>query len=177
MVRPPDAPTPEASTAIDFGWRAHQAIQDWTRSVDAKASIVLTFETAVAAVAARELVNDRGRLADATGFKLFLAIAIGTLLGVAVLAALNVVLPRLARRRTRRRAQEGLIFFGHLRLRSENDIAIALKDLDDVGVVEQLASQLSVTSKVAWRKHASLQVSITCFGLGALALIGALLAY
>jgi hypothetical protein len=162
---------------VDFGWRAHQAIQEWTRSVDAKASIVLTFETVVAAVAARELAKDTGAFANATGFKLAIAIAIGALLGVAVLAAVSVVLPRLARRRTRKHYAHGLIYFGHLRLRSVDDIAKALEGLEDGRVIRQLASQLSVTSKVAWRKHASLQLSITCFVLGALGLVAGLIGY
>ncbi len=161
---------------VDFGWRAHQAVQEWTRSVDAKASIVLALETAVAAVAARELTKDTSPFASATGFKLALALAIAALLGVAVLAALSVVLPRLARRRTHKHSADGLIYFGHLRLRSEDDIAAALERLDDSRVIRQFASQLSVTSRVAWRKHAFLQLSIACFVLGALGLVAALIA-
>jgi len=43
---PPDTPLP----GIEFGWRVHLAIQEWTKSVDQKASIFLVFCVALAAL-------------------------------------------------------------------------------------------------------------------------------
>jgi hypothetical protein len=56
-VSPPPAAAGTDRTGIDFGWRAHEAVQGWTASVDIKASIVLVVETAVAGAATQALIT------------------------------------------------------------------------------------------------------------------------
>jgi hypothetical protein len=76
------------------------------------------------------------------------------------LFTLSVVLPSLKRRRNKAIADQGLVFFGHLRHRSVEDIEAALLDLSQQEVIRQLASQMQVTSKIAWRKHVRLQAAL-----------------
>jgi hypothetical protein len=172
---PPPAPQAAIAevdrTGIDFGWRAHEAVQGWTASVDGKASIVLVVETAVAGAATQALVTDDGLLHQATGLHLACAIVAATLLTVAVACSLWVVFPRLERSRTRRLAAKGLVYFGHLRERCVDDIVQALAELTPEQERRQLASQLHVTGEVAWRKHAWLQRSLACFTVGAVLLV------
>ena len=58
------------SPGNEFGWRAHQAIQAWTSSVDVKSSIVVVIETAVAAARAKALITEKGELHSAVGLHL-----------------------------------------------------------------------------------------------------------
>jgi len=160
-----------------FGWRAHEAIQGWTASVDVKASIVVVVETAVAGAATRAVITRQGELHAAVGLHLATAIAAATFLVLAVVCALWVVFPRLERRRTARLASDGLVYFGHLRKRSPDDIAAALDALTPEEERRQLASQLHITGRVAWRKHAWLQRSLLLFAFGAVLLVISFVAF
>lgn len=150
LSRPPttDGPPP----GIDFGWRVHLAIQEWTKSVDQKASIILVFSVALATLAGHEVFNATGGLHDASGLRLWLVRAMGLAFGASAVLAVSVVLPRLRHRAARRDAPTGLVYFGHLRHRSAADIERHLRTLDDDEALAQLARQLQATSAVAWRK-------------------------
>ena len=100
-----------------------------------------------------------------------------SVLVLAVVCALWVVFPRLERRRTAERAPQGLVYFGHLRLRDPPDLADALASLTSDEERRQLAMQLHVTGNVAWRKHAWLQRSVALFALGASALVTSFVAF
>lgn len=162
---------------VEFGWRVHVALQEWTKAVDQKASIMLVFSTAIATLAVREVLDPEGGLHNASGSKLWAVRAMAIAFAVAALAAVSVVLPRLRRRAARREAAGGLIYFGHLRHRSIADIESALRNLDDAEALSHLAKQLKVSSAIAWRKHARLQlavgslvVAITLFAIAQFAL-------
>src|SRR5438876_9617638 len=86
--RPADPPAP----GLELAWRGHQAIQDWTKSVDQKASIVLVFATALAGVAARDALAKDGALAPAHALTLRVGRAMGPLCPLAAVHALAVVL-------------------------------------------------------------------------------------
>lgn len=152
----PGGPPP----GIDFGWRVHLAIQEWTKSADQKASIILVFSVALATVAGHEVFNATGGLHDASGVRLWLVRAMGAAFAASALLAVWVVLPRLRRGALRRDAPAGLVYFGHLRHRSAADIERQLRALDDDEALAQLARQLMATSAVAWRKHARLQLAM-----------------
>jgi pycsar effector protein len=169
-------PTLPTDAGVEFGWRAHQAIQGWTSSVDTKASIALVIETAVAAAALRALITDKGPLHNATGLHLATSIAAATVLVLAVGCAVLVILPRLDRGNANGQTT-GLVYFGHLRHRSAENIARALADLTPDEERRQLAAQLHVTSEVAWRKHDWLQRSLALFPLGAALLVVAFTAF
>ena len=160
MWRRSAPPTRDAPPGIDFGWRVHVAIQEWTKSVDQKASIILVFSVALATLAGREVFNATGGLHDASGARLWLVRAMGLAFATSAALATSVVLPHLRRRRARREAPSGLVFFGHLRHRSVTDIERQLRTLDHDEALGQLARQLKATSAIAWRKHARLQLAM-----------------
>lgn len=160
-----------------FGWEAHIAVQEWTASVDVKSSIVIVVEAAVAGAASKALISRTGELHGATGLQLAIAIAAMSSLVLAVVLAIWVVFPRLARRRTSQHAAEGLIYFGHLRDRTPEDIERALARMTPAEERRQLARQLHVISDVAWRKHAHLQASLFAFAVGSVLLVLAFVAF
>jgi len=153
-----------------FGWRAHEALQGWTASVDAKASIGLLVEVAVAGAAVRSLLTVNDELSQAVGVHLALVILTLAGLAVSVSCALGVVFPRLARW-PRKENERGLLFFGHLRNRDVKSIERGLASMDVVEERRQLAEQLQVMSRIAWRKHAWLQTSIIMLVLGSAGLL------
>jgi hypothetical protein len=166
-----------ADAGLDFAWHVHEAVQSWTASVDAKASIVLAVEVAVAGAAVHLLIGEQGGLGDLRGVHLLLSLLALLLLGVALFCALAVVFPRLARRGPAAKSPDGLIYFGHLRERTPDSIS---HDLGRLGPAEErrhLAGQLQVTAEIAWRKHSWLQISLLSLVIGSLVLVANLLAY
>lgn len=159
--------SPGQDHRLDFAWRVHQAIQEWTRSVDQKASIVLVFVTALGTLAARDVLVEAGGLYDPHGCQLWAVRTMGVLFVFAALLALSVVLPQLRRMETKREAPHRLIYFGHLRHRTAADIKEAFSRLDASSALDQLAEQLHATSRIAWKKHARLQASLVCLVLAA----------
>jgi hypothetical protein len=145
----------------------HLAIQDWTKSVDQKASIFLVFNTALATLAGREVFNVHGGLHQTSGTTLWVVRVMGICFAMSALLAISVVLPRLRRRATRRDAAHGLVYFGHLRHRTVEDIERGLHDLDDDEALAQLARQLKATAVIAWRKHVRLQAAMIALVIAA----------
>jgi hypothetical protein len=119
----------------------------------------------------------RGILHDTHGLHLAVAIVAVVLLALAVGSALWVVFPRLERRVGCPRVEPGLIYFGHLRKRSVDDIEKALSGLDEAGERHEIARQLRVTAQVAWTKHAWLQKSLVFLAAGVCVLVVALVAF
>lgn len=148
-----------------FAWRTHEALQGWTASVDGKASIVLVVEVAVAGAAVQSLYGD---LDAAGGVHLAAIIATLVALGLSVGCALGVVFPRLARRQAQ---GSGLLFFGHLRGRTVAEIDKGLAAMAIADEREQLAAQLHIMARVAWRKHTWLQTSIVMLVVGGIGLM------
>lgn len=176
--RPEPSPSPPPrSTGNDFGWRTHEAVQAWTASVDIKSSIVIVIETAVTGAGLKALVTEKGELHGTEGLQLATAISAVSALVAAVACALWVVFPRLERIRTPGAAPDGLIYFGHLRARSEADIANALAGMSPTEERAQLARQLRITGDIAWRKHSWLQRSLTLFVVGSALLVLAFVAF
>lgn len=158
---------PEDDRGVEFGWKAHAAIQDWTRTVDQKASITLVFTTALGTLAAREVLSPEGGLHNPVGAQLWAVRGMGLLFATAALLALGVVFPQLRRRKAKAEAHAGLVYFGHLRFRCPADVEAALARLDPGEARHQLARQLVHTGRIAWRKHAFLRWSL-CALVGAI---------
>jgi Family of unknown function (DUF5706) len=176
--RPSPLPSDETRPlGNQFGWEVHIALQAWTDSVDMKSSIVVVVEAAVTAAATKALVTKTGEMHAATGLRLATAIVALLLLALAVALALWVVFPRLKPRRTAASAATGLIYFGHLRARSADDIERALAAMTPAEERRQLARQLQVISDVAWRKHSFLQASLWAFAVGSILLVAAFVAF
>lgn len=171
----PARPADERALGNELGWRAHEAIQGWTASVDAKASIALVVQTALAGAALHALIADDGELHDAVGLHLACAIVAVALLVASVACSLWVIFPRLHRQRND--LAPGLIYFGDLRRRPPDEIAEALATMTAKEERMQLAQQMWITSGVAWRKHAWLQRALGTFALGAILLVASYVAF
>jgi hypothetical protein len=162
---------------VDFAWRVHGLTQDWIRNVDQKAAIILAIVVAMSGFAATQVFTETGSLYAVTDEIRQWAIRVmGGALLVAGGAALYAVFPNLKRRRAAEFADSGLIYFGHLRHRSRSEIKAALERMDDNEQLGQLSLQLEQTSRIAWDKHARLQiaqvsltVSVVAFLVGELA--------
>jgi hypothetical protein len=153
-------PSSKSTHGTEFGWRVHGLIQDWIRNVDQKASIILAITVAMSGYAAAQVFTTSGSLHAVTDCsrQWWIRIMAGALL-LAGAAALTAVFPNLKRRRARRLAKTGLIYFGHLREQSRAEIRKALADMDEETVLDQLSLQLEQTSRIAWKKHALLQLA------------------
>lgn len=149
---------------VEFGWKVHAALDSWTGKVDTKASIALAIESAVFGFVVT-LSKHGERLASLDGTRLTLyRVGIGLLLA-ALLFALMVVMPQLNRRQAKKNWQSNMIYFGHLRRWDPQKLAKALSRGQPYET--QLANQLVSMSKIAWRKHARLQWSLSFFVGGA----------
>jgi hypothetical protein len=142
-------------------------LNDWTAKVDFKASIVLALEVGVLGLVVT-LSGDKGPLHQLSGWHVIAyragvgALFLGALLGM------GVVIPQLNRRRTRKTGQEwhtNTIYFGHLRHWDDKALTARLNERQDS--VEQLSRQLIAMSRIAWRKHSLLQVSMISLAVGA----------
>lgn len=128
----------------------------------------MVFSVALATLAGREVFEAQGGLHDASGVKLWAVRVMGISFAISALAAVSVVLPRLRRGAARREAPHGLVYFGHLRHRTAEDIERHLRQLDEEEALAQLARQLKATAAIAWRKHARLQAAMFALVLAAL---------
>jgi hypothetical protein len=154
-----------SSDGLDFAWRVHAALNDWTAKVDTKASIVLSLETAIL-VAVIAFSAPKGVLGRLGGLPVNL-FRLGVLLlaGAVVLSGL-VVLPRLHRRAAQRDWEHNMIYFGHLKRWDIQDLTDRLQELKPKEILGQLAKQLVTMSRIAWRKHTLLQYSMAFALLG-----------
>nr|WP_246406120.1 Pycsar system effector family protein [Modestobacter versicolor] len=90
-----------------------------------------------------------------------------------VVAVALVVKPRVRRRDVAGEWPQNYIFFGHLQFWSPADLEVALAERPLLPV---LTRQLVNMSKIAWRKHLLVEVSLLCAVVGtALVVLAALL--
>lgn len=151
------SPRPNSQDPVEFAWRVHAALDSWTGKVDAKASITLAIEGAALGFVVS--LSDKGRrFTDLHGLSLYLFTAGLVLLLAALVAAALVVMPQLSRRQTRQEWRTNMIYFGHLRHWDPEELARAITSRPPIDKL--LARQLVVMSKIAWRKHSQLQLSI-----------------
>lgn len=150
---------------ISFAWKTHSAITDWTAKVDYKAAIVLSLGGVVLGFFVT--LSGHGRvLANLHGAALIVEqIGLSACI-IGVLLAGLVVAPRLNRRQTRTSWRENVVYFGHLRYWDPKDLAERLQSLDAGQQLVIMATQLVTTSKIAWRKHSTLQWSMALLLLG-----------
>jgi hypothetical protein len=153
--------------ALENAWKIHGAITDWTGKVDSKASIALALETGVTA-GVLNLCGGHRRLSHIHGWNMWPFYAGWVLLVVALLFVLSVVRPRLRSRAVEEESASSYVFFGHVRHWTPEELEKVLRENDLLPV---LAKQLVDTSAIAWRKHKSLQISMTILPI-AVALLG-----
>lgn len=172
--RNPDQATPGPDTSgqrgVEFGWKTHSAINEWTAKVDSKAAIVLSLGGLLLGFIIT--LSSSGRpLADLQGWHLIVGrVGVG-LTALGVLLAAFVVTPRLNRRHTRATWKDNFIYFGHLRHWKPANLRSKLKALDVDQELDLLATQLVGTAKIAWYKHSLLQFAMASLVLGVLLVV------
>lgn len=158
------------ATAQDFAWKVHSALADWTGRVDTKASIALSLEAAVMVLIISQS-EERKPLSGLADLSLILYRVGFAALLCAIFFSLLVVVPQLKRRKLGAEAPDGLIYFGHLRLRTPEDVEASLRD--PALRLPALSRQLVAMAKIAWRKHVFLQASLVLAAASAMAFLGA----
>lgn len=159
--------------AVDTAWRVHAAVVDWTGKVDTKASYTLTLETAV--MVGVVTLSSNGRvLTTLEGWRQVSFVAGAALLVGAILCAAFVVLPRLrSRKKLQAEAATNFIYFGHLKFSHPSAIARQLNNAE--ALLPALANQLHQMSRIAWRKHRFVQISMLLAIVGVIAISAAAL--
>ncbi|ARF74877.1 hypothetical protein B7C62_23565 [Kitasatospora albolonga] len=141
---------------------------EWTARVDVKASVVLTLEIAI--LAGLVTVSTEGDL-SVGGARLVLLVAGACFLVAAVVSAVMILMPRMRVRRMRDEAPHDFVYFGHLRLWDPVALAEALGH----DVLNALTRSIVINSRIAWRKHWLLRLSIILALAGGLLLLLGLL--
>lgn len=153
----------DGNDGVEFAWKVHSTVDSWTARVDTKASIVLGIEAALAGFVIT-LSSKGGRLSGLHGYRMDVDRVGLVFLVASVLLSLAAVWPQLGRRKARQNWSANRIYFGHLRLWDPNKLAAEL--VKSAPSEAQLALQLVTMSKIAWRKHAFLQWSLSCLVVG-----------
>lgn len=148
---------------LEFAWKLHDNLSDWTARVDVKASIALAIEAAVLGFVIT-LTTDEKPLAGLVCWPAWILLGGVAMLGASVLLAILVVFPQLRGRHLRSEYQSNYVYFGHLRLWEASSLASRLEShTDDVEVISR---QLVRMSEIVWRKHVWLQWSLSLLILG-----------
>lgn len=147
---------------LHFAWQVHSQQEVWIEKADFKASLFLPMQLGILTILGAALLSNRR---PHLNLIVEICVALGMLVvGVAIALTTLVVIPRLGSD-----AQEkiDLIYFGHLRNLDAATIKARLADLDDDGALSALSRQLSVLSKVNWRKHQLIRWGIFATSIGA----------
>jgi hypothetical protein len=161
-------------STIDFAWQVHAAMESSTSRADLKASVLLALQGGAIVVASTSQVVG----ADATSSGRAMVFAVGTaVLIVAMCLAAAALMPALGSpRRQRREHRRNIVYFGHIRMWPGDQLIRRLVALTDDEKVAMVAAQLAVLSRLNWRKHRLLQLSVVLTMLAFLGLVTAVVA-
>lgn len=159
----------ERST-LEFLWQAHAAQEDWTAKVDVKASLLLAANAAAITVIAMAFQMDRAASAAAPPCLLVSIAILGFLSGTLLAGA--AVFPLLGPSKT---PEPGLIYFGHVRTRTQEEYVKEALSADSQAFARQVAEQVHAMAGRNWLKHRLVQAALICSGLGLLASVAAAL--
>lgn len=156
---------------IEFAWKTHAAVTDWTAKVDTKSAIVLSLGGALLGFFVTLSTNGR-ILTNLQGWHLIVERIGLASAALGVLFAALVVLPRLNRRKTKRHWKDNFVYFGHLRHWDPVKLKARLQQLTEDDELQVLSNQLIATSRIAWYKHGLLQAAMVLLvaGVGVVAL-------
>ncbi|WP_175374888.1 Pycsar system effector family protein [Tsukamurella pulmonis] len=147
---------------VDTAWKIHAALADWTGKVDTKATFALTIESAL--IAGVVTLSADGRpLNGLTGWAAMWYWCGTLLLAAGAVTAGSVVRPRLRKAELQAESEGNFIYFGHLQHLTPDQIAEHLKE---TALLPVLSKQLSEMSKIAWKKHRQVQLSLSFAPVG-----------
>ena len=159
-VRPGDVrPGHDSAVGVNFAWRTHQALVGWTASVDTKAAITLSLGGVILGFyisqgSSNHILLSAHRWQSVTEIIGMCLTVIGVIISGLVIA------PRLNRRLTKKNWQQNYLYFGHLRSWDTHRLKRALTELDNDQELELLSAQLVAMARIAWYKHALLQLAL-----------------
>jgi hypothetical protein len=146
------------NSARELAWRLHSNAEAASARADLKVSIMLAFQgSAFVLVATSRIIafGSTHRLSSVA-----ITVVLVLLLG-AIAPGVAAIAPTLGSRREHRRDHpHQYIYFGHLRLWDRAALAARLTSTDADAEIEMLAPQMIAISRLTWRKHRLLQVSI-----------------
>ncbi|MFI6444592.1 Pycsar system effector family protein [Kitasatospora sp. NPDC050543] len=158
--------TVSTTAGLDAAWRIHGSLADWVGRVDVKASFALSLATAalVAITSVAQTVQISGahsqRRQTATLVDLWVS---AVLVAAALVFAIAAVAPRIGSRGEPDEWRHNVIYFGHLRYWSADELAAALAEQD---LLPALSGQLVALSRIAWAKHVRVRTSLVLGGVG-----------
>jgi hypothetical protein len=158
-------PEPEKEPFEAYAWRVNQALHDWTSKVDAKASVILTLETAILSMIV-VFVRTGKRLDQLTPLESWTFKGGVVMLVCAIILAGSAVFPQLNRRDAQRNWRSNYVYFGHLRRWEPLGLIQALEGGTPEKKKEVISTQLIALSKIIWRKHSFLQCSMILVAAG-----------
>ena len=151
-------PASGAGSARDLAWRLHSNAEAACARADLKVSIMLAFQGSAFVLVATSRIIAVGPAHSLSTHAI--AVVLMLLLG-ATTAGVAALAPALGARREHRRSYPlQYVYFGHLRHWDHAALAARVTSTDTTTEVEMLASQVIQISRLTWRKHRLLQVSI-----------------
>ena len=154
-------PATSGKLSLDFAWRVHVTQEAWTSKVDTKASILLALEGgALFAILSANATG--GLLSQIDRWRQILEIIGASTLLAALVIAVGAVYPRLGSSWSHKSAHgSNFIYFGHLRLWEPGRLRAELNAFDPDTQLHMLCLQLVEMSKINWRKHRLVQISLS----------------
>ncbi|MFJ4207968.1 Pycsar system effector family protein [Paenarthrobacter sp. NPDC089675] len=168
--RTPNPPAKEDDkAALETAWKIHAALVDWTGKVDTKAAFAFALESAGIGLVINLSAKDRifGTLTGPwQNFSYYLG---GIALVLAAACAMWVVIPRLRMWHVGKEWPDNFIYFGHVKFWEPPALVQKIKETDLLPV---LSKQLVGMSKIAWRKHLLVKLSMIFASIGGIAYVG-----
>jgi hypothetical protein len=142
----------------ELAWRLHSNAEAASARADVKVSIMLAFQGSAFVLVATSRIIAVG---PAQRLPSVAITAVLVLLLSAIAAGVAAIAPTLgSRREHRQNYRHHYLYFGHLRHWDRAALAARLPSTNPDGEIEMLAPQLIAISRLTWRKHRLLQVSI-----------------
>jgi hypothetical protein len=166
-VVPPE--TSDHNGPTKFAWQVHLAQEAWTTKVDTKGSIMLALQGG-ALFAILSASGKDGALARLDGLRRLLEIAGVMAFLLAIMLAGLAVFPRLGTAREQRsHHRDHLVYFGHLRHWTPDELRTRIQRLCSEDELTDLAGQLVRISRTNWAKYRLVQLSLVLTLTGVLA--------
>lgn len=162
------APIPDDKAALETAWKIHAAIVDWTGKVDTKAAFAFALESAGIGLVINLTARDRIFAALTGPLQNFTYYAGGLALVLAAACAMWVVIPRLRMWHVAKEWPDNFIYFGHVQFWEADKLAQKIRDTELLPV---LTKQMIGMSKIAWRKHLLVKLSMIFASIGGVAYI------
>ena len=161
---PSSAPTPNLATAIEQQWKVYAVINEWIRSADTKAGLMLTADGVLAGVTIT-LPDSQRALIESSTFAIWDVrfAVIGFL--ISIICCLLCILPKV---KIKAPPIRSLLFFQEIAgFPDAGGYSTAAKALgNEEEALKQISAQVWAVARVAKGKHNLIAGAVTSFGFG-----------